>query len=70
MSKTGRNLYYEQLERECDPKLLHLHLSRDEALVIQIVLCEYVYYHDNVPDPAGTIIDILYRRIAEFLRGE
>ena len=64
------NLYYEQLERECDPELLHLHLNRDEALVILRALYEYVYNHAKFPDSESITIDILYRRIAEFLRGD
>ena len=64
------NLYYEQLERECDPKLLHLHLDRNEVVVLYKALYEYVFNHANFPDPEGTDIDILYRKIVEFLRGD
>lgn len=30
-----RNLYYEQLERECDPDLLHIHLTVDEVKLLE-----------------------------------
>lgn len=29
------NLYYEQLERECDPDLLHIHLTVDEVKLLE-----------------------------------
>jgi hypothetical protein len=32
------NLYYEQLERECDPNLVHLHLTKEETEVILYAL--------------------------------
>lgn len=35
------NLYYEQLERECDPELLHLHLSKYEATLLSIALSSW-----------------------------
>lgn len=64
------NLYYEQLERECDPELLHLHISRNQAVVLQKALYEYVDNHDKFPVDEGIDIDILYRKIVEFLRGD
>lgn len=30
-----RNLYYEQLERECDPDLMHIHLTVDEVKLLE-----------------------------------
>lgn len=30
-----RNLYYEQVERECDPELLHMHLTVEEVKLLE-----------------------------------
>ncbi|MBO7308552.1 MAG: hypothetical protein J6V38_02855 [Kiritimatiellae bacterium] len=54
------NLYYEQLQRECDPDRTHLHLTKDE---IDTILDALDYCDDEM---CG--IDNSYKRTAAKIR--
>lgn len=46
------NLFYEQLERECDPDLIHLDLTEDEMKRILLALrvaAHFTFHQDNNP---------------------
>lgn len=60
------NLYYEQLERECDPELLHLHLNRNETILIYKALHEYVFNHAVIPNEETKSLNKLNHDLVSF----